>query len=67
VLLLARFFVVLVIKTFLGTFIVSRYSRVSDTDRGRRALSVLDFFLVRFLSLCASLSISEGPAVEERK
>ena len=66
--LLARFFEVLVIKTFLNEddddVIVSRYSRVSDAEAGAASLYSLFavfFFLVFFFLLCA-LFRSEGPA-----
>jgi hypothetical protein len=73
VFLLARFFEVLVIKTFLNEdnddVIVSRYSRVSDAEAGAASLSSLFavfFFLFLFLLLlCASLSV--GGTCGERK
>ena len=67
--LLARFFEVLVIKTFLNEddddVIVSRYSRVSDAEAGAASLYSLFavfFFLFFFLFLLCALFRSEGPA-----
>ena len=73
--LLARFFEVLVIKTFLNEddddVIVSRYSRVSDAEAGAASLyslfAVFFFLVFFFVFVVCSLSIGGTCAVEERK